>query len=37
MLATLGWHKAVLRAANYAAQQVMALWREMDGRGEAQS
>lgn len=31
MLATLGWHKAVLRAANYAAQQVMALWREMMG------
>ena len=37
MLATLGWHKAVLRGANYAAQQVMALWREMDGRGEGQS
>ena len=37
MLATLKWHKAGLRVANYAAQQVMILWREMDGWGEGQS
>lgn len=34
MLATLEWHKAGLRVANYAAQQVMILWKETDGRGK---
>lgn len=37
MLATLKWHKAGLRVASYAAQQVMILWRETDGWGEGQS
>lgn len=32
MLATLEWHKAGLSIANYAAQQVMILWRETDGQ-----
>lgn len=35
MLATLEWHRAGLRVANYAAQQVMILWREMDRQGKA--
>lgn len=31
MLATLEWHEAGLRTANYAAQQVMVLEKELDG------
>lgn len=34
MLTTLEWHEAWLRAANYAAQQVIVLWKEKDGWGE---
>lgn len=37
MLATLQWHRAGLRVANYAAQQVMTLWREMDRQGKGES
>jgi hypothetical protein len=37
MFTTLEWHEAGLRAANYAARQVMVLWKEMDGWGKEES